>query len=65
MSITYTAESLDDIAIHFDHMAAEANLRARLTAGTEKKLLHREAVIWGQAASTLRQTALSKADATS
>lgn len=54
--ILYQAESLADIARHFEQMAGKAATRAGLTTGIQKKLLDREAVIWGQAASTLRQT---------
>jgi hypothetical protein len=57
----YQAESLDDIARHFEQMAGKAYTRAGHTTGTEKKLLEREAVIWNQAASTVRQTTITPA----
>lgn len=56
----YEAENLDDIARHFDEMAGKASVAAGLTTGFEKKLRSREAVIWRQAAHTLRQTTMTK-----
>lgn len=56
---TYQAESLDDIARHFTEMAGRAATRAGRSTGVEKKLLDREAVVWGQAAAMLRQTKLA------
>lgn len=57
----YTAKSIKDIATLFEQNATNAENQSKATkAVIASRLLHREAIIWGQAAEILMNTKLEK-----